>query len=96
MLRFIALTAALATTAAQAQERNGADSMAILRDGKVLSATILLPHEPNPYIPSALPEVTRIHELFVLHGSDLYLCYLIGNQKSGTPPHQKCFGVAFP
>lgn len=92
MIRISLVIASLASPAL-AQQLQFEDAMTVLAEGRALSSTPL--SEPfRPAMPGMEPTDTRMHEVFVSHGGNLYLCYLRGSTKSGTPPTASCYGNA--
>lgn len=79
-----------AAGAAGAQQVPYADALKIVSDGKIISSAEISPNRPAGMGPE--PEGTRVHEVFAVHENRLYLCYLIGSSKTGTPPRANCYG----
>jgi len=76
-----ALAFAMFATPATAQQLPYSDTIRVLSEGRVISA------QQGDY-----SLVSALHEVFVLHGTSLFLCHLRGSTTSGTAPNASCWG----
>lgn len=70
---------------------SGADAISIISEGQIVSSASVVPVTP-PAIGTSAPSGTRIHELFVLSDGVIYLCFVVGNPTTETPPYATCHG----
>jgi len=84
-----------ATTIAADTDLTAGQVRSVLSEGKILSSALLTPSDNElgdlGFGPS-FPKGTRIHEVFVFHKGEIYLCHLSGSRNSGTPPYASCVG----
>lgn len=91
-MRILATALAIAAAApAIAGNISAEQARTIVSEGQVLSSA---PVSARPVAgPSGpLPSGDRSHEMFVLHGGSLYLCYLVGSTNAGFENRISCFG----
>ena len=95
LLMAIMVTLPLITSQATADSRvlRFAETQELLSDGKVISSSSLtsLPRSDS-LVGASPPKDTRIHEMFILYRSELYLCHLVASKASGTRPYATCYG----